>query len=310
MFLRSRVSVSVNVILWVLVKDGRPSVILQQRKTINSGITTRLRASQRPTGGWLKEACPDSWLSHSPDPWQWALSHRIPVNPGGQWHRWWWWHVPPFWQRSIALSHTRAAENTRQKGQRRQEGVINRSRRDTPIGNINGQVHRAQATTSCPVCIYLSLKSTADTSLRVRSRTSAGARARLESALYGRSLWAAWPPARKTRRFYGFVGIFRGTEGSREILAKQKEQTNHGSDDAKWMIRESKASSSLWDKPSLQDKIWLLLSHFAKTLREQKEERGWTPGATSVFSFEMQITDFQVNWLLSYNGNLHTIHTK
>lgn len=208
MFLRSWVSVSVNVILWVLVGDGRPSVILQQMKTINSGITTRLRASQRPTGGWLKEARPDSWSSHSPDPWQWALSHKMPVKPGGQWHRWWWWHVPPFWQRSIALSHTRAAENTRQKGQRRQEGVINRSRRDMPPGNINGQVHRAQATTSCPVCIDLSLKSTADMSGRVRPRTSAEERARLGCAPYGRSFRAERAPARKDQTILRICGYF------------------------------------------------------------------------------------------------------
>lgn len=60
---------------------------------------------------------------------------------------------------------------------------------------------------------------------------------------------------KKTRRFYGFVGIFRGTEGSREILAKQKEQTNHASDEVKLMIRESKAASSLWDEASQQDNI-------------------------------------------------------
>lgn len=59
----------------------------------------------------------------------------------------------------------------------------------------------------------------------------------------------------KTRQFYGFVGIFRGTEGSLEVLAKQKEQTNHGSDEVTLMIRESKASSSLWDEASLQDNI-------------------------------------------------------
>lgn len=139
MFLILRVSVLVNVILWVLVEDGRTSAILQQRKTVNSGITTRLRASQRPAGGWLKEARPDSWSSHSPDPWQWALSHRMPVNPGGQWQRWWWWQVPPFWQRSIALSHTRAAENTGQKGQGRQGGVINRSHHwGTSTGKFTG----------------------------------------------------------------------------------------------------------------------------------------------------------------------------
>lgn len=58
----------------------------------------------------------------------------------------------------------------------------------------------------------------------------------------------------KTRRFYGFVGIFRGTEMSREILAKQNKQTNH-EDEVKLMIWESKAASSLWDKASLQDNI-------------------------------------------------------
>lgn len=107
-----------------LVEDGRPSVTFQRRKTINSRIATRCPTSQRPTAGWLKEARPDSWPSHSPVPWQWALSHRMPVKPGGQWHRWWWWHVPPFWHRSMALSHTRAAENTRRKGQGRQEGRL------------------------------------------------------------------------------------------------------------------------------------------------------------------------------------------
>lgn len=116
-------------------------------------------------GGWLKEARPDNWSSHSPGPWQWALSHKTPVKPGGQWHRWWWWHVPPFWQRSIALSHTRAAE-TKQKGREDRKGwLIDHS------VNINRQVHRAQAASSCPVCIDLSLTSTADTLGRVKPRT-------------------------------------------------------------------------------------------------------------------------------------------
>lgn len=126
--------------------------ISQQRETIKSGSTTRVRASRRPMGGWLKEPRPDNWSSHSPGPWQRALSHRTPVKPGEQWHRWWWWHVPPFWQRSIALSHTRAVE-TEQKGQGRQGGVINRSLRDRTAENINRQVHGAQAASSCPVCM-------------------------------------------------------------------------------------------------------------------------------------------------------------
>lgn len=115
--------------------------VSQQRETINSGITTRGNASWRLMGGWLKEARPDNWSSHSPGPWQRALSHRTPVKPGGQWHRWWWWHVPPFWQRSIALSHTRAAE-TKQKGREDRKGwLIDHSvigRRRTSTGKFAG----------------------------------------------------------------------------------------------------------------------------------------------------------------------------
>lgn len=75
------------------------------------------------------------------------------MKPGGQWHRWWWWHVPPFWHRSMALSHTRAAEN-KAKRTAKTGGEIN----GLPAENINRPVHRAQAASSCPVCINLCLK--------------------------------------------------------------------------------------------------------------------------------------------------------
>ena len=116
--------------------------VSQQRETINRGSAVRVRVSWRPTEGWLKEARPDNWSSHSPGPWQRALSHRTPVKPGVQWHLWWWWHVPPFWQRSIALSHTRAAEDKSKKGRGDRKGwLIDHSligRRRTSTGRFTG----------------------------------------------------------------------------------------------------------------------------------------------------------------------------
>lgn len=148
-------SVSINVVLWVLVEDGRPSTIFQQRETINSEMTTRLKGSRRLKGGWLKEACPDNWSSHSPGPWQRALSHRTPVKPGGQWHRWWWWHVPPFWQRSIALSHTRAAEETKQTGREDGKGWLiaysGIQRQRTSTGEFTG--HKLPLVLSALICV-------------------------------------------------------------------------------------------------------------------------------------------------------------
>lgn len=190
-----------------LVEDGRPSVTFQRRKTINSRMTMRPPTSQRPTAGWLKEARPDSWSSHSPEPWQWALSHRMPVKPGEQWQRWWWWHVPPFWHRSMALSHTRAAGNTRWKGQGRQGGAINGSHGDTPAEDITRRVHRAQAVST------LSLKQ----SRCIREGKTEASAARMPIVRPSRCR-----RAKKMARFYGFMDIFSGNKGSRKILAKQK----------------------------------------------------------------------------------------
>lgn len=59
----------------------------------------------------------------------------------------------------------------KQKGQGRQEGAINRSLLYRAAENINRRVHRAQAASSCPVCIALCPPSTADTLGRVKPRT-------------------------------------------------------------------------------------------------------------------------------------------
>lgn len=57
--------------------------VSQQRETISSGSTRRVRASWQPMGPWWNEARPD-WSLHSPGPRQWALSHRTPVKPAEQ----------------------------------------------------------------------------------------------------------------------------------------------------------------------------------------------------------------------------------
>lgn len=90
---------------------------------------------------------------------------------------------------------------------------------DTPAENINGRVHRAQAASSCPVCINLCPKSTANASGRAKAKTKE------ERARPGRPEcgWVEHQWAKKTGgQFYGFMDIFSGTRGSRKILAKQK----------------------------------------------------------------------------------------
>lgn len=89
------------------------------------GSRRRRRTLWGPTRRWWRDGCPDKGSSHPPGSWHRTLSHRTPMKPGGQWQRWWWWHVPPFWQRSNALSHTRAVKSKKGRGKRR-EGLRER----------------------------------------------------------------------------------------------------------------------------------------------------------------------------------------
>lgn len=57
------------------------------------------------------------------------------------------------------------------KGESRRDREINRSLGDRVVEGINRQVHRAQAASTCPVCIDLCPKNTADTLRRVKPRT-------------------------------------------------------------------------------------------------------------------------------------------
>lgn len=49
-----------------------------------------------------------------------------------------------------------------------------------------------------------------------------------------------------------FIGPPKGLGANN--FGKTKEQTNHGSDEVKLMISESKDASVLWNRPSLQDR--------------------------------------------------------
>lgn len=99
---------------------------------------------------------------------------------------------------------------------------------DAPAENINRRLHRAQAASSCPVCINPCPKRH---SKRVKEGETKDFRrgARVDGVATNKPQRAK----KKGGQFYGFVDIFSGTKGSGENPGKTKEQTNDGSDDVK-----------------------------------------------------------------------------